>query len=385
MPPAGGDRGGMYAERHGADRRGGTSLLYLASHIRPARTGGERYNLHLLAAAAAAGVRVCECAYSDHPLYRWLAQRCGLWRLCRPFAFLWMQFQIVRHRRRVLLFDAWTAPLVWPGVRLVRGRYLVIAHHLIGDMAEGALRRAWGMAAERGLLRGAAAVLTVSRASRAQILQRTGGRGCVDVIHPAFTPVEGRTRGGGGCVRLLFVGHFTRAKGVEELLQAASGLPRDRPWVVELAGRDDVEPATTARLRQMRRASGLEERVVLHGRLDDAALRERYLCSDIFVLPSHREGYGIVLLEAMACGLAVVATTAGAIPEVVEDGVRGLLVPPGDVAALRDAMARLIEDERLRAALARAGEAFARAHPDWAGMERQCVAWWRSRLPLPAG
>jgi glycosyltransferase involved in cell wall biosynthesis len=76
-----------------------------------------------------------------------------------------------------------------------------------------------------------------------------------------------------------------------------------------------------------------------------------YQQADLFVLPSRRESFGLVLAEAMACGLAVVATTAGAIPEVVEDGTTGLLVRPDEAQALAEAVISLLEDPEARRAM----------------------------------
>ncbi len=76
---------------------------------------------------------------------------------------------------------------------------------------------------------------------------------------------------------------------------------------------------------------------------------------DIFVLSSTTEGLGTSLLDAMACGKPIVATTAGGIPEVVEDGVTGLLVPPRDERALAAAIVRLLKDRGLRETLGAAG------------------------------
>jgi glycosyltransferase involved in cell wall biosynthesis len=82
-----------------------------------------------------------------------------------------------------------------------------------------------------------------------------------------------------------------------------------------------------------------------------------YRAADVFVQPSHVEGMSNALLEAMACGLPVVATTVGAAPQMIEDGVDGLLVPPGDSDALGKALERLLEDADLRQAMGRrAGE-----------------------------
>jgi glycosyltransferase involved in cell wall biosynthesis len=105
---------------------------------------------------------------------------------------------------------------------------------------------------------------------------------------------------------------------------------------------------------------GLGETVNLLGDVSRDRLAEEYVSADIFCLPSVQESFGIVFLEAMAAGLPVVACRAAAIPEVVEDGVTGLLVPPRDPAGLARALeAMAVDPERARAM----GEAGRRAVP----------------------
>jgi glycosyltransferase involved in cell wall biosynthesis len=97
------------------------------------------------------------------------------------------------------------------------------------------------------------------------------------------------------------------------------------------------------RLRALRHALGLNDRIRLDGPVsDNGEVRRAYMEAHVFCLPSRQEGFGIVLTEAMAAGLPVVAALAGAVPEVVTDGVTGLLVPPGDVDALARALGHLL-------------------------------------------
>ncbi|HCS12833.1 MAG: hypothetical protein COS82_04505 [Zetaproteobacteria bacterium CG06_land_8_20_14_3_00_59_53] len=351
-------------------------IVYIAAHIEPVHTGGEQYNLHLIRAAEKAGVEVVRKVLTDSAIYQWLSDTRFLWRLCRAFIAFWLFRQLLRYRRETLLLDAWFAPLSWPGILLVRGRYLVMVHHLCSGLFSG-WQRKWQAFCETVLLRGATRILTVSQSSRRQVEERTQGVTSIDVINTAFEPVEGISRGGGDVFRILFVGHVTRAKGVIDLAGAVAGLPGGGNWRLDIVGRNTVEPETTEQISSICRNAGVAERVTLHGRLEDKALLELYLSSDVFVLPSYWEGYGIVLLEAMSHRLAVVSTTAGAIPEVVADGETGLLVAPGDAVALRESILKLMRDNKLHDRLAENGLAFARRHPDWNDMEASCVAWWR--------
>jgi glycosyltransferase involved in cell wall biosynthesis len=353
-------------------------LIFIASHISPPHTGGEIYNMHLLAAAERAGITVQRVALSDSPVDRWLCAHRGVWRLRRTFAFFRMLGLIWHYRYAHVMFDAWLTPLLWPAIRLLRPPYFVMVHHLCADLRSHPLARRWEGFCERQLLARACHILTVSQSSKRQIESRTGGAVPVGIVNPGFeSRVETRT-GGRDELRLLFVGKSTRAKGVVDLVQAVSGLPQTTRWRLDIVGSNKVEPATIEEVRSICHRHDLEGRVMLHGQLDDASLKVLYASSDIFVLPSYWEGYGIVLLEAMSYGLAVVASDAGAIPEVVKNGHTGLLVPPGNIEALKTAISRLLTDAALRQELAANGLAFIKQHHDWDGMEEKCMAWWHS-------
>src|SRR6185503_15322759 len=107
------------------------------------------------------------------------------------------------------------------------------------------------------------------------------------------------------------------------------------------------------RLRQAITGARLDDRVVLAGAVPPVQLASHYGAADVFVLPSRHEGYGMAFAEAIAHGLPVVGTTAGAIPETVPAGA-GVLVPPGDARELAAVLRRLIADDRARATLAAA-------------------------------
>ncbi len=353
-------------------------VIFIASNIRPAHTGGEIYNMHLLTAAERVGITLLPVSLTDSPVDRWLCEHRGVWRLRRTFAFFRLLALMWRHRRDQVMLDAWLSPLLWPGIRLLRRPYFVMVHHLCANLQSNALSRRWEGFCERQLLIGAGHILTVSQSSKRQIEARTGGLVPVGIVNPGFEAhAEIRSKSGKG-LRLLFVGKVTHAKGVVDLMLAVSGLPNTLRWRLDIVGNNKVEPDTIEHMRAICRQYHLEDRVTLHGQLDEVSLKELYASSDIFVLPSYWEGYGIVLLEAMSYGLAVVASNAGAIPEVVHDGHTGLLVPPGDVLALLMSIRRLLDDAALRHELAANGLDFISKHHDWDGMEEKCVAWWQA-------
>ncbi len=149
---------------------------------------------------------------------------------------------------------------------------------------------------------------------------------------------------------VTMVGSLTRRKGVDDLLRAASlirdAVPQARFLLV---GRGDRR----RELEEIARLLDLKETVRFLGFRRD--VQEILAGSDLLVLPSHWEGFGLVLLEAMNAGLPVVGTRRGAIPEVIQDGETGLLVPPKDPEALATALIRLLRHPDRARAMGRLG------------------------------
>jgi glycosyltransferase involved in cell wall biosynthesis len=153
---------------------------------------------------------------------------------------------------------------------------------------------------------------------------------------------------------VLAVGSLVPRKGHAVLLQAmaavrARGAPV--PWRLAIAGGGAERETLTALIATL----GLDGHVHLLGHRDDVAAWQ--VAADIFVMPSLWEGLPLALLEAMATGSAVIASRTSGIPEAVTDGVDGLLTPPGDVAALAAAVARILGNAALRHTLGAAAQA----------------------------
>jgi glycosyltransferase involved in cell wall biosynthesis len=146
-------------------------------------------------------------------------------------------------------------------------------------------------------------------------------------------------------------------KGLDTLLHAVAALRERRPgFTVQIAGSGSAQASLVALRDRLR----LEDTVEFLGwRGDLAALHAGW---DVFALPSRHEGFGLAALEAMAAGLPVVASRTGGVPELVEDGVTGVLVEPADVAGLAAALERLIADPDLRRRMGAAARTRAQQH-----------------------
>lgn len=166
-------------------------------------------------------------------------------------------------------------------------------------------------------------------------------------------------------IRLLCVATITPRKG-HDLLVAALAELRDRAWILNCVGDTERSPQTVAALRALIAAAGLEDRITLTGKVDASTLAEQLRNSDLFVLATHFEGYGMAVAQALTYGLPIVSTRTGAIAELVSEQA-GLLIEPNDVAALREALASLLRDDGLRRRLARGAREAGRNLRDWHG------------------
>ena len=179
-------------------------------------------------------------------------------------------------------------------------------------------------------------------------------------------------------VTILFIGRLNASKGIPELVEALATLKSMGGWTAVLAGDGEV-----SQTRAAVRAVGLGDRVEVPGWLSLNQVRDLWLRGDIFVLPSMIENLPLSIVEAFAHGVPVICTPVGSIPEIVENGRTGLIVPAGDSKALARALERLIQDKSLRDSLASAGlEAFA-ARFELGGYVRRLAALWKTAAGGP--
>ena len=222
-------------------------------------------------------------------------------------------------------------------------------------------------ASERAALAAVRHVVTTSQTVAKILIADYGVPEAQITIAPPGTDPAPAARGSGGpAVVLLAVGAITPRKGYDVLV-AALGMVRGPPWQLTIVGDRHRDPTTSARLEADIARLGLSDRIALAGAVSAAQLEALYDGADLFVLASRFEGYGMAFADAMARGLPIIGTSAGAIPDTAPPA---LLVPPDDPVALAAALDRLIQDDHARRRLAADARRAARDLPAWSTSAR---------------
>jgi glycosyltransferase involved in cell wall biosynthesis len=249
-----------------------------------------------------------------------------------------------------------------PRLRIVALMHLPLAAAVGLDQASAS----WFAAAERRALAAAAAVVVTGRATLKLLESSLASSSRVVVIEPGTDRVPLARGSGGTPIHLLCVATLNPGKGHEDLISALATMPFV-DWRLTCAGSLTRDPRTAERVRALIRDAGLDELVSLAGELDGPSLEAMYDGSDVFVLATLRETYGMAVAEALAHGLPVVSTTTGAIPDLVGSDA-GLLVSPGDVPALTDVLSQVLRDDALRKRLTDGARRVRASLPRWDDM-----------------
>ncbi len=293
----------------------------------------------------------------------------AVWRLCRR-----EQFDIVHVH--------WPVPLAlwgWAARRARRAAVILTFYGIELRWVKRSLRFLTGFV--RWACRRADRVVAISSETAREI------RELVDVpvaVIPYTTPFPGNTvpraliAGDGKRLTILFVGRLVELKGLAYLIDAARLLQgRVSARIVAIGIGPERE-----RLEALAKTRNVD--VDFRNKVPDAELHQAFLTSDVLVLPSiidargDTEGLGVALLDAMSYGIPAIASRVGGIPDIIEDGVSGLLVPPADARALANAIERVARDPAYAKRLADAGRERLRTHFSWDVITRQWDAVYRS-------
>ncbi len=179
---------------------------------------------------------------------------------------------------------------------------------------------------------------------------------------------------------ILFVGRIEPLKGIDTLLKAmsilkTSGVQCELPHDLVIIGGDPESKEAELsnemrRLKDISRQHGLDNMILFLGKRGQDTLPYYYSAAEMVVMPSHYESFGMVALEAMACGTPVVASQVGGLAFLVKDGETGFVVPDGDAKALADCLFRLMIDEDLRKTMGEKAAVHARSY-HWGEIARQ--------------
>jgi glycosyltransferase involved in cell wall biosynthesis len=338
-------------------------------------SGGYLYHLRMSDAAPAHEARIIFLSFPEWPF---------------PLA-AFRGAAVLRRSRELgasaILVDSIAAALAAPALATQRHRVPVIAvlHQPPGGVDHGAVRARIQAPLDRLALRRADVLIAASEHLAEQLVEAGFAQSRIrvvppgrDVAPPPRGPLEDLRSGRRAA--FLTVANWLPQKGILELLEAFARLPDDTA-TLHLAGDESADARYAARVRSRLAEADLAGRVVAHGPLSSEDVARLYQAADAFALPSARETYGTVWGEAMAFGLPVVGWRAGNLPNLAEDEREGLLLEPGDVEALSQALLRLALDGDVRARLGAAAKRRALARPTWEGSAerffaaiRECVA-----------
>lgn len=259
-------------------------------------------------------------------------------------AFFVLLYDVVRYPRSVMHVHGASRASFWR-----KSVYMAIGYlagwHIVFHLHGGGFARfhkdecgPMARAVIRFFLERAAWIVVVSESWKEWAQGVTSNRRIVCIPNPVSLPaVVSRVREPG---LVVFAGRCEASKGIFDLLDAAGVLRAQVPGLrIECAGDGDL-----GKVQRYAASMNLAARVKMRGWLGKEASEQLLSRASVFVLPSHAEGLPMSVLEAMAAGCPVVATRVGGIPDLVTDGVDGLLVPPGDPHALAAALQKILRD-----------------------------------------
>ncbi len=283
----------------------------------------------------------------------------------------------------------WLSGVAARSLRAAWGAPFVQMFHTLGEMknrvAQSAAERESELRirVETELLRDADRLLVATPAERAQmewLYHADVSRAVVlppgvdvNLFYPRPREEAKRRIGVEPCLKmLLFVGRIEPLKGVGTLLEAVARLRRQgvgecQELCLSIIGGDpnataSAQNAEMERLKAMRQELGIADMVTFLGKQDQDALADYYAAAEMVIMPSHYESFGMVALEAMACGTPVVASEVGGLAFLVRDGETGFHVPGQDPEALADRICRLFTDRALRARLGQQAAQYAQGY-----------------------
>jgi glycosyltransferase involved in cell wall biosynthesis len=267
-----------------------------------------------------------------------------------------------------LIVDSLVASAI-SGELFVDSRVIGLVHQIAGGATAATRSRHAQRAADLAFYRRCDLVIAASQFLAQDMLAGGVPQGRVAIVPPgrdlpeAGSPEPADLRAGRS-LAVLNVSNWLPNKGILELLEAVDRVPSDEV-VLHLVGSAEFDPRYTDAIRSRLHEPGLREKVVTHGVISQGPLRRLYADADVLALTSLNEGYGTVAAEALGVGLPVIAWHSGNLPNLLDHGKEGFLIPAGDIDALADHLRRLARDEHLRSTLASNAAVRGSTLPTW--------------------
>ncbi|MCK4825049.1 glycosyltransferase family 4 protein [bacterium] len=352
-------------------------IFYISHFYHNPKTGGERYNFEVIKHLKERGLDVRILVDEMMPKFT-RGRSFLLYNLFYILKFMDADSFVLfttdyMHPRLVLLFLF---------LRLFKDcKIFVLVHHLRHHEIESKILRFLCIRLESIFLLCADVVVTTSKTTKSEIQQLKGRDRNVFVIYPGVEQNESETilTEESNGFNLLFVGDCVRRKGLEYLIESLASLEKDDLYL-HVVGRDDRDPAYSEHIIRLIEKNELQSNVIFHGRVDDSTKWKLFHKSHVLVLPSLWEGYGMVIAEAMSCGLPIISTKVGAIPELVKDEINGILVPPADSRSLAGAISYLIDNPLVREEYGKKSKYLSRSFNNWLRVGEQFVEIFRQKM-----
>lgn len=348
-------------------------MFYFISHFYGTPfTGGEKYNFKFVETLLKQGYPVK--IYTDEkisPFFKKNYILYNFWYLARLFSF----------KQGFLFIDSYMHPRLFIFLYFLklftRTKVVGTVHHFYWCSQNSKFSRLLDKIIEKLFIARFDYLIVPSKYTADSVMKLVKGVSSkINIIYPGIdlymtsSHYNKRQYTQGHQLKLLYVGGIQKRKGVGFLIDALN-IIKDNNLLLYLVGDLDKEPEYFDNIKKSCHNYGLQSRVRFCGRISDSELKKLYAESDIFILPSLQEGFGIVIIEAMQFGLPIIASNVTSIPEIVQDDKNGILVPPGNSKKLAEAIDKLTFSTETRKIMGESSGKLAKNFNTWEDVELQ--------------
>jgi glycosyltransferase involved in cell wall biosynthesis len=325
------------------------NIIFLNTHFYPPRTGGERYDWEIAQFLEKKGFNIYYITEDKPPFFIRYGTTTSfylIWHLAitpNRITIIQDASPHIRYLFANLLFKLFT-----------NIKQITIIHHPNFPFRKYNVFRMFERFTQRLQLILSDRIITNSKYTKKQMTEMGIKADKIFIIPPAvdYPNKTYREKEFPETPTIFFLGNITPRKGLLYLLQALSNL-KNYDWELIIAGDENLNKEYTTHCEEFIKNASIKNRINFLGYTEKSKIHEIFKETDIFILPSCHEGYGMVIKEAASFGVPIITTRVGAIPEIVEHGESAFLIPPEDPDAIKNAIVNLLEDENLRKKIAK--------------------------------